>query len=101
MPVNLSIKNVPDDVVDGLRARALRHERTLQSELLHILKQAAKDQGSVTMDDLLTVAQRTKPKLDEAASRVLAAHEAEQEQVAKRFEDLLGLPGDDPAAGKK
>ena len=44
MPVNLSIKNVPDEVARGLRNRAARNQRSLQQELLDILKQAAKDQ---------------------------------------------------------
>jgi plasmid stability protein len=34
MPVNLSIKNVPDEVVAELRAQAKRHHRSLQGELL-------------------------------------------------------------------
>ena len=92
MPVNLSIKNVPDEVAEGLRNRAALNQRTLQQELLDILKQAAKGQAPVSIEVLLKRAQRKKPALDEAASKVLAAHDAEQEQVARRFEDLLGGP---------
>jgi plasmid stability protein len=40
MPVNLSIKNAPDDVVSRLRARAARHHRSLQAELMAILEDA-------------------------------------------------------------
>ena len=94
MPVNLSIKNVPDDVVRGLRTRAALNQRSLQQELLEILKQAAKGQTEVSIDTLLERAQRKKPALDEAASRVLAAKDAEQERTAQRFEDLLSGPGD-------
>lgn len=90
MPVNLTVKNVPDDVVRGLRNRALANQRSLQQELLHILKEAAKGQSEVSIDVLLERAQRKRPALDEAASKVLAAKEAEQDQVARRFEDLLG-----------
>ena len=100
MPVNLSIKNVPDEVARGLRNRAARNQRSLHQELLEILKQAAKDQAPVTIDVLLASAERKKPALDEAASKVLAAHDAEQEKVAKRFEDLLGGPDDDPPGGR-
>jgi plasmid stability protein len=92
MPVNLSIKNVPDDVARGLRNRALANQRSLQEELLVILRQATKDQGEVTIDVLLEQAQRKKPALDEAASKVLAAKDAEQEKAAQRFQDLLGRP---------
>jgi plasmid stability protein len=90
MPVNLSIKNVPDDVARGLRSRAALNQRSLQQELLAILKEAAKDQAQVTIDDLLVVAQRKKPALDEAASKVLADKDAEKERAAQRFQDLLG-----------
>jgi plasmid stability protein len=99
MPVNLSIRNVPDEVARGLRNRAARNQRSLNQELLEILREAAKDQAPVTIDVLLASAERKKPALDEAASKILAAQDAEQEKVAKRFEDLLGGPDDDPAGG--
>jgi len=38
MPVNLSIKDVPDRIADQLRARATRHHRSLQGELMAILE---------------------------------------------------------------
>ena len=38
--VNLSIKNVPEDIVEPLRRRARRNHRSLQGELLVILEQA-------------------------------------------------------------
>jgi plasmid stability protein len=97
MPVNLSIKNVPDDVARGLRNRAAVNQRTLNEELLEILKQAAKDQSAVTIDALLAKAQSKKPALEEKASIVLAAQEAEHEKAAQRFEDLLSRP-DPPAS---
>jgi plasmid stability protein len=40
MPVNLSIKNVPDGLVERLRERAKRHHRSLQGELMAILEEA-------------------------------------------------------------
>jgi len=40
MPVNLSIKNAPDDIVKHLRERAARHHRSLNGELLAILEDA-------------------------------------------------------------
>ena len=95
MPVNLSIKNVPDEVARGLRNRAARNNRSFQQEMLEILRQAAKDQPEITIDVLLANAQREKPALDATTSKVLAAHDAEQERVARRFEDLLGAPNED------
>lgn len=41
MRVNLSIKGVPDDLAERLRARAERHHRSLQGELMAIVEQAA------------------------------------------------------------
>jgi antitoxin FitA len=45
MPVNLSIKEVPDTLADRLRARAERHHRSLQRELMAIIEQAVKDES--------------------------------------------------------
>jgi len=98
MPVNLSIRNVPDEVVHGLRNRAANNQRSLQKELLEILKQAAEGQAEVTIETLLERAQRKKPALDETATSVLAARDAEHERVAQRFEDLLGRPDDKGSA---
>ena len=40
MPVNLSVKNVPDDLAAKLRERAERNHRSLQGELMAILERA-------------------------------------------------------------
>jgi plasmid stability protein len=40
MPVNLSIKNVPEELLERLRERAKRHHRSLQGELMSILEEA-------------------------------------------------------------
>lgn len=92
MPVNLSVKNVPDEVARGLRNRAARNQRSLNAELLDILRRAAKDQAPVTIEDMLATTEREKPGLDETASKVRAAQDAEQERMARRFEDLLAEP---------
>lgn len=47
MPVDFSVKRVPDTVARGLRERAERNRRSLQRELLSILEAAATpDDGS-------------------------------------------------------
>jgi plasmid stability protein len=38
--MNLSIKNVPEDVVERLRGNAKRHHRSMQGEMLAILEEA-------------------------------------------------------------
>ena len=50
MPVNLSIKNAPDDVVERLRARAARNGRSLQGELLAIVEDAVRLPETLTAD---------------------------------------------------
>jgi plasmid stability protein len=41
MAASLSIKNVPDHVLERLRARAVRNRRSLQGELLDLIERAA------------------------------------------------------------
>ncbi|MGH6872055.1 MAG: FitA-like ribbon-helix-helix domain-containing protein [Rhizomicrobium sp.] len=42
MPVNLSIRNVPDELAARLRERAGRNHRSLQGELVAILEDATR-----------------------------------------------------------
>jgi plasmid stability protein len=58
MPVNLSIKNAPDDVVLRLKARATRHHRSLQGELLAILEESVQPPRPVTVDEVLAEVRR-------------------------------------------
>jgi plasmid stability protein len=43
---NLSIKNVPEEVLDKLRERASRHHRSIQGELMALLSAALGSQAS-------------------------------------------------------
>lgn len=47
MAVNLSVKNVPDELAEKLRQRAERNHRSLQRELMAILEQAVSQPGAV------------------------------------------------------
>ena len=58
MPVNLSIKNAPDDIVARLRERARRHHRSLQGEMLAILEGAVSAPGILTPEGLLADVRR-------------------------------------------
>ena len=51
MPINVSVKNVPDDVMEKLRDRAKRHHRSLQGELVAILEEATAVH-KLTLDEL-------------------------------------------------
>lgn len=50
MPVNLSIKNVPDELAEKLRQRAKRNHRSLQGELLHLLENSVLTQR-ISLED--------------------------------------------------
>jgi antitoxin FitA len=52
MPVSLSIKDVPEEVLQRLRARAHRNHRSLQKELLAIVETAAFGEAELTVDVL-------------------------------------------------
>jgi plasmid stability protein len=53
MPVSLSIKNAPDEMVKRLRERAERHHRSLQGELMAILEEAVGAARPLTADEVL------------------------------------------------
>jgi len=50
---SLSIKNVPEETLWRLRARAERNHRSLQQELLAIVEAAAFGEQEFTVDDLV------------------------------------------------
>lgn len=53
MPVNFSIKNVPDKIADRLKRRAAKNHRSLQGELMAIIESAVADVDNYTPHDLL------------------------------------------------
>ncbi len=58
MAVNLSIKNVDERIVERLRARAARHHRSLQGELLAIIEESANTEPSLTPEEALAHVRR-------------------------------------------
>jgi plasmid stability protein len=58
MPVNLSIKNAPDDLVARLRRRAERRHRSLQGELLAILQEAVGSERDLSPAELFAEVRR-------------------------------------------
>jgi len=58
IPVNLSIKNAPDDIVRRLRLQARRHHRSLQGELLAILEESVRSKARLNPDELLAEVER-------------------------------------------
>ncbi|MFH1765476.1 MAG: Arc family DNA-binding protein [Gemmatimonadota bacterium] len=53
MPVNLSIKNVPDGLAERLRRRAEGAHRSLQGELMAILEEAVYGPDPLTASEAL------------------------------------------------
>lgn len=58
MPVNLSIKSVPDDIVERLRLRAARNHRSLQGEMMAIIEGAVRAPSPLSPDEVLTEVRR-------------------------------------------
>jgi antitoxin FitA len=54
MPVNLSIKNAPDDLVALVKERAQRNHRSMQRELLAIIHEAVSVSRQLTPDEVLS-----------------------------------------------
>lgn len=77
MAMNLSIKNVPEDVVQRLRERAERHHRSLQGELLAIIEEAVRSSRPISVDEVLAEVRRLGLRTpDEATGWIRAARDA-------------------------
>jgi len=73
VPVNLSIKNAPDDLVQRLRERAARNHRSLQGELMAIIEDAVQPTRYQTLDEVVAeVRKRGLSGPDEAAAIIRA-----------------------------
>jgi plasmid stability protein len=71
MSVNLSIKNVPDQLAEQLRKRAARHHRSLQGELMAILEENLGNRRSLTPEELLLKIRGSGLKTPEEAARLI------------------------------
>ena len=73
MPVNLSIKNTPDDVAERLRRRAARNRRSLQGELLAIVEAAVRDEEVASPAAILAEVRRLGLATPDEAAAILRA----------------------------
>jgi plasmid stability protein len=71
MPVNLSVKRVPDYIAQQLRRRAAKHHRSLQGELLAILEESMQDEQILTPAELLTAVRGSGLRTSEESSKVI------------------------------
>lgn len=73
MPTNLSIKNVPDDVVVRLKERAAKNHRSLQGELLAIIEEALRQPSQLTPREVLSEVRRLGLKTPAEAVAIIRA----------------------------
>jgi plasmid stability protein len=83
MPLNLSVKNTPDDIVRKLKERAARHHRSLQGELLAILEAAAHEEGpALTPRDVLLQMRAAGVSTPSSSARIVRA--SRDDRLARR-----------------
>jgi plasmid stability protein len=71
MPASLSIKNVPDDVVERLRARAARNRRSLQGELLDLIERAVDEVPTISARDVYDRIRNMKLPAGESSAEII------------------------------
>lgn len=71
MPVNLSIKHVPDELADKLRERARDAHRSLQGELMHILEAAVEEDRPLSIREVRERILSYDVKMGEEAVRMI------------------------------
>ncbi len=73
MPVDLSIKNAPNDIVECLRRRAERHHRSLRGELLAIVEEAVREESGLSPRELLAEVRRLGLSISADAAAIIRA----------------------------
>ena len=71
MPVNISIKNAPDDLVRLLKERAQRNHRSMQGEALAILEEAVQKPKRLTVDELLAKVRKLNMNMPDEAAEIV------------------------------
>jgi plasmid stability protein len=86
MPVNLSVKHVPDALAAALRRRAKQHHRSLQGELLAILHEAV-EPGVRAAGRRVPVVREAAPVTWAPLSRGAVAPRSESAQIVRAMRD--------------
>ena len=73
MPVNLSIKNVPDEVAAKLRQRAKINHRSLQGELLALLQDSVEPASKLNARELSQLVRDTGLRTPREATATIRA----------------------------
>lgn len=93
MGVNLSIKDVPDDVAERLRQRAARNHRSLQGELMAIVEQAAGEPVTTAGLRQAPVARMSIEQIAEEARKRFPGGSPSSVDVIRRMRDTRNQPG--------
>jgi plasmid stability protein len=91
VPVNLSIKNVPDALAQRLRARAAANHRSLQRELMAIVESAGSTPDALRSDHESRYVSRTREHHPERRSRPI-------EDVVREWRKILPHPTGGPSS---
>jgi plasmid stability protein len=73
MPVSLSIKRAPDDLVGRLKLRARKNHRSLQGEVLAILEEAVNEPRRLTVADIMAEVERTGLRTPSESAAIIRA----------------------------
>jgi plasmid stability protein len=73
VPVTLSIKNAPEEMVQRLKERAARHHRSLQGELMAILETAVQEVGPLSPEQILAETRRIGLRTPREAAAMIRA----------------------------
>jgi antitoxin FitA len=78
---SITIKNVPEDLLERLRERAKKHRRSLQAEVLTVLEEAERQRRTLTLEEVRerVRALNLTPR-DEAAEIVRADRDARSDR---------------------
>ena len=74
MPINLSIKNAPDEIVVRLKERAAKNHRSLQGEMLAIIEEAVREPATLTPREVLAEVRRLGLQTPAEAVEIIRAH---------------------------
>ena len=72
MPVNLSIKNVPEDIHEALKDRASRNKRSLNNEILHVLEASVQRKRDVDAQIKRLQALRAQQQFETTTEEIVA-----------------------------
>jgi plasmid stability protein len=99
MPVNLSIKNVPDKLVERLRRRAAEHHRSLQGELMAIIEASVRAEKTLMPHEVLQVRRLGLRTPSAFVSMIRRDRNVPNATVSDKLGELLDLLQELPSLG--